>query len=175
MQAGDTYHRFSTNCLLAPRLVERGVRFVNIVHASWDQHGNLKHDLAWNCRMADQPVAALLRDLKQRGMLDETLVVWASEFGRTPLGQGNDGRDHYPNAFSMWMGGGGAKGGTVYGQTDEIDWLPSTSPYMSTTSKPRCCICLAWTRAADRELPRSAGQRTNVGGQVIHEVIDSAR
>ena len=124
MQNGDTYHRFSTNCLLARRLVERGVRFVNIVHASWDQHGNLKHDLAWNCGMADQPIAALLRDLKQRGMLDDTLVVWGSEFGRTPLGQGNDGRDHHPHAFSMWMAGGGAKGGTVHGTTDEIGWAP---------------------------------------------------
>lgn len=124
MQSGDTYHRFSTNCLLARRMVERGVRFVNIVHASWDQHGNLKHDLAWNCGMADQPIAALLRDLKQRGLLDDTLVVWGSEFGRTPLGQGNDGRDHHPFAFSMWMAGGGAKGGTVHGVTDEIGWAP---------------------------------------------------
>ena len=124
MQNGDTYHRFSTNCLLARRLVERGVRFVNIVHASWDQHGNLKHDLAWNCRMADQPVAALLRDLKQRGLLEDTLVVWGSEFGRTPLGQGGDGRDHHPFAFSMWMAGGGARGGTVHGVTDEIGWAP---------------------------------------------------
>lgn len=124
MQAGGTYHRFSTNCLLARRLVERGVRFVNIVHASWDQHSNLKHDLDWNCRMADQPIAALLRDLKQRGLLNDTLVVWGSEFGRTPLGQGSDGRDHHPNAFSIWMAGGGAKGGTVYGETDEIGWAP---------------------------------------------------
>ena len=128
MQSGATYHRFSANCLLARRLVERGVRFVNIVHASWDQHGNLKHDLAWNCRMADQPIAALIRDLKQRGMLDDTLVVWGSEFGRTPLGQGGDGRDHHPFAFSMWMAGGGAKGGTVYGQTDEIGWAPVKDP-----------------------------------------------
>jgi len=124
LQAGDTYARFATNCLLARRLVERGVRFVNIVHASWDQHGSLKHDLAWNARMADQPVAALIKDLKQRGLLDETLVVWASEFGRTPLGQGNDGRDHHPNAFSMWMAGGGIKGGQAYGQTDEFGWAP---------------------------------------------------
>ena len=124
MQGGDTYHRFSTNCLLARRLVERGVRFVNIVHASWDQHGDLKHDLAWNCRMADQPIAALIRDLKSRGMLEETLVVWASEFGRTPLGQGEDGRDHHPFAFSIWMAGGGVQGGMVHGQTDEIGWAP---------------------------------------------------
>ena len=124
MQNGDTYHRFSANCLLARRLVERGVRFVNIVHASWDQHSNLGYDLQWNCRMADQPVAALLRDLKSRGMLDETLVVWGSEFGRTPLGQGDDGRDHHPFTFSMWMAGGGVKGGIVHGETDDIGWSP---------------------------------------------------
>ena len=128
MQNGDTYHRFSANCLLARRLVERGVRFVNIVHASWDQHGNLKHDLDWNCRMADQPVAALLTDLKRRGMLDDTLVVWGSEFGRTPLGQGNDGRDHHPFTFSMWMAGGGVKGGIVHGETDDIGWSPVKDP-----------------------------------------------
>jgi hypothetical protein len=128
MQLGGTYSKFSTNCLLARRLVERGVRFVNIVHASWDQHSRLTHDLAWNARMADQPIAALIKDLKQRGLLDETLVVWASEFGRTPLGQGNDGRDHHPNAFSMWMAGGGSNGGTVYGTTDEIGWAPVENP-----------------------------------------------
>jgi len=128
MQLGGTYSKFSTNCLLARRLVERGVRFVNIVHASWDQHSRLKHDLAWNAGMADQPIAALLKDLKQRGLLDETLVVWASEFGRTPLGQGNDGRDHHPHAFSMWMAGGGSNGGTVYGTTDEIGWAPVENP-----------------------------------------------
>jgi hypothetical protein len=128
MQSGDTYHRYAANCLLARRMVERGVRFINIVHASWDQHGNLKHDLAWNCGMADQPIAALIRDLKQRGMLDDTLVVWGSEFGRTPLGQGGDGRDHHPFAFSMWMAGGGVKGGTVHGQTDDVGWAPVHNP-----------------------------------------------
>jgi uncharacterized protein (DUF1501 family) len=128
MQAGGTYSKFAANCLLARRLVERGVRFVNIVHASWDQHGNLKHDLEWNSRMADQPVAALLKDLKQRGLLDETLVVWGSEFGRTPLGQGADGRDHHPHAFTMWMAGGGIKGGQVYGATDEFGWAPVEKP-----------------------------------------------
>ncbi len=124
LQSGDTYRQFAANCLLARRLVERGVRCVSIIHASWDQHGNLKHDLAWNARMADQPVAALLQDLKQRGLLDETLVVWGSEFGRTPLGQGSDGRDHHPYAFTVWMAGGGVRGGQVIGQTDEFGWQP---------------------------------------------------
>jgi uncharacterized protein (DUF1501 family) len=119
---------FSRNCLLARRLVERGVRFVNIVHASWDHHSNLDTELAQNCQMADLPIAALLKDLKQRGLLDTTLVVWASEFGRTPLGENRPGfatvtgRDHHPFAFSVWCAGGGIKGGQVIGKTDDIGW-----------------------------------------------------
>ncbi|MBI2824476.1 MAG: DUF1501 domain-containing protein [Planctomycetia bacterium] len=120
---------FATNCLLARRLVERGVRYVNLYHASWDHHSNLDKELPFNCRMADQPVAALLKDLKQRGLLDSTLVVWAGEFGRTPLGENragdraqNTGRDHHPFAFTIWMAGGGVRGGTVIGKTDDIGW-----------------------------------------------------
>ncbi|MDQ3624204.1 MAG: DUF1501 domain-containing protein [Verrucomicrobiota bacterium] len=123
------YRSFATNCLLARRLVERGVRFVNVIHASWDHHSNLDNELAYNAGMADQPVAALLKDLKQRGLLDETLVVWGSEFGRTPLGEnrgGNTknvtGRDHHPNAFTVLLAGGGIKGGQIYGETDELGW-----------------------------------------------------
>lgn len=123
-----TYRSFATNCLLARRLVERGVRFVNLYHASWDHHSNLDRELAFNCGMADQPVAALLKDLKQRGLLESTLVVFAGEFGRTPLGEnrgGNPnatGRDHHPTAFSLWMAGGGIRGGQTIGKTDEIGW-----------------------------------------------------
>jgi hypothetical protein len=122
-----TYSAFSRNCLLARRLIERGVRFVNLYHASWDHHNNLNRELAFNCKMSDQPVAALLADLKQRGLLDTTLVVWAGEFGRTPLGENRGdnavtGRDHHPFAFSLWMAGGGVKGGQVIGQTDDIGW-----------------------------------------------------
>jgi hypothetical protein len=122
------YNAFATNCLLARRLIERGVRFVNLFHASWDHHSFLDKELAFNCRMADQPIAALLKDLKQRGLLDSTLVVWASEFGRTPLGENRpgfqsvSGRDHHPFAFSIWMAGGGVRGGQVIGQTDELGW-----------------------------------------------------
>ena len=122
------FKTFSTNCLLARRLVERGVRFVNIFHASWDHHSNLESELGFNSQMADQPIAALLKDLKQRGLLDETLVVWGSEFGRTPLGENRagyqavTGRDHHPFAFSIWMAGGGVKGGQVVGETDDIGW-----------------------------------------------------
>jgi hypothetical protein len=122
------YHSFALNCLLARRLVERGVRFVSIFHASWDHHSNLDKELAFNCRMADQPIAALLKDLKRRGLLDSTLVIWLSEFGRTPLGENRpgftsvSGRDHHPFAFSIWLAGGGIKGGQVIGKTDEIGW-----------------------------------------------------
>lgn len=123
-----TFNTFSSACLLSRRLVERGVRFVNVFHASWDHHSSLDTELRYCTLMADQPIAALLRDLKQRGLLDTTLVVWASEFGRTPLGENrrgttpNTGRDHHPFAFSIWMAGGGIKGGQVIGETDEIGW-----------------------------------------------------
>jgi hypothetical protein len=123
-----TFSSFSTGCLLARRLVERGVRFVNLFHASWDHHSNLDPELAFCTQMADRPVAALIKDLKQRGLLDDTLVVWASEFGRTPLGENRagttsvTGRDHHPFAFSLFLAGGGIKGGQVIGKTDEIGW-----------------------------------------------------
>ncbi len=129
-RGGDkgVYHSFAANCLLARRLVERGVRFVNLYHASWDHHSDLDKELGFCCGMADQPIAALLKDLKERGLLDSTLVLWVSEFGRTPLGENRagyaavTGRDHHPFAFSLWMAGGGVKGGQVVGQTDDIGW-----------------------------------------------------
>ncbi len=113
---------FANTCLLARRLLERGVRFVQIIHESWDQHRDLARDLRKNCKDTDQACAALVKDLKQRGMLEDTLVVWGGEFGRTPMVQGNgtDGRDHHPNAFTMWLAGGGIKPGITYGETDEL-------------------------------------------------------
>ncbi|MEX2173088.1 MAG: DUF1501 domain-containing protein [Pirellulaceae bacterium] len=112
---------FANNCLLARRLVERGVRYVQLFHEAWDQHGNLVADLKKNCLHTDQACAALLKDLKARGLLDETLVIWGGEFGRTPMVQGgNDGRDHHPNAFTMWLAGGGIKPGLTLGETDEF-------------------------------------------------------
>ena len=112
---------FANNCLLARRLVERGVRFVELFHEAWDQHGNLVADLKKNCADTDKPCAALIKDLKQRGMLDDTLVIWGGEFGRTPMVQGgDDGRDHHPNAFTMWLAGGGIKPGVTVGETDEF-------------------------------------------------------
>ena len=111
--------------LAARRLVERGVRFVQVFHGgggagAWDAHGGLKANHMQLCAQVDQPIAGLLKDLKQRGLLDETLVVWATEFGRTPGAQGGDGRDHHPYGFSVWMAGGGIKGGVVHGATDEL-------------------------------------------------------
>lgn len=112
---------FAMNCLLARRLIERGVRFVELFHESWDQHGNLKADLQKNCKNTDQASAALVKDLKQRGLLDETLVIWGGEFGRTPMVQGgDDGRDHHPNCFTMWMAGGGIKPGITIGESDDF-------------------------------------------------------
>jgi hypothetical protein len=112
---------FANNCLLARRLVERGVRFVQLFHESWDQHGNLVADLKKNCEDTDRATAALIKDLKQRGLLDDTLVIWGGEFGRTPMVQGgSDGRDHHPNAFTMWLAGGGIKPGVTLGESDEL-------------------------------------------------------
>jgi hypothetical protein len=131
----ETFQVFARNCLLARRMMERGVRFVAIHHASWDHHNDLDNDLLFNCRVTDQPVGALLQDLKQRGLLDDTLVVWASEFGRTPLGENRasfngqvSGRDHHPFAYTVWMAGGGIKGGQAIGETDEIGWGPVKDP-----------------------------------------------
>lgn len=128
------YGSFATNCLLARRMVERGVRFVNIIHASWDHHSKIDPELGWNAGMADQPIAALIKDLKSRGLLDSTMVVWGSEFGRTPLGENRPGykkvtgRDHHPKAFSMFVAGGGFKGGTTHGVTDDIGWDVAENP-----------------------------------------------
>ena len=116
---------YGTNCLMARRMVERGVRVVMLIHASWDDHTNLDEGLKKNCDITDKPVAALVRDLKRTGLLDETLVVWGGEFGRTSLGQlkhvgDKVGRDHHPNGYSMWLAGGGIQGGQVVGATDEL-------------------------------------------------------
>jgi hypothetical protein len=125
---------YALQCLLARRLVERGVRFIELTcpgipgHDRWDQHSNLKQGHEDNCRAVDQPIAALLKDLKQRGLLDSTLVLWGGEFGRTPMAQGKNGRDHNPFGFSVWMAGGGARGGMVYGATDEFGYFATEQP-----------------------------------------------
>jgi hypothetical protein len=112
---------FANSCLLARRLVERGVRFVQLYHEAWDQHGNLTKDIKKNCQDTDRATTALIKDLKVRGMLKDTLLIWGGEFGRTPMVQGgDDGRDHHPNAFTMWLAGGGAKPGITIGESDDL-------------------------------------------------------
>ncbi|HIF32449.1 MAG TPA: DUF1501 domain-containing protein [Planctomycetes bacterium] len=123
---------FGSNCLLARRMVERGVRFVQLYHSTWDDHSNLNTKLKTNCDMTDLPAAGLIRDLKQRGLLDETLVIWGGEFGRTPMNEvrrgntpGKEGRDHHPFAYTMLLAGGGIKGGQIVGETDELGYHPT--------------------------------------------------
>jgi hypothetical protein len=129
---------FANNCLLARRLIERGVRFVQLYHWGWDTHGNsvgtdIVAKLPRLCREVDRPIGALLTDLKQRGLLDDTLIVWGGEFGRTPMNEGRSGskllgRDHHPRAFAMWLAGGGVKGGVTVGETDELGYNPVVDP-----------------------------------------------
>jgi hypothetical protein len=124
---------FAANCILARRLAERGVRFIQLFHRGWDQHSNLPKEIAGQCRQTDQPSAALIQDLKQRDMLKDTLVIWGGEFGRTVYSQGtltetNYGRDHHPRCFSIWMAGGGVKPGQVYGETDDFSYNVTKNP-----------------------------------------------
>lgn len=124
---------FANNCLLARRMVERGVRFVQLFDQGWDSHGNVFSSVKNKAKQVDQPIAALLKDLRQRGLLDSTLVVWSSEFGRTPFGQGGKdakkaGRDHHKDAFTVWVAGGGTKGGISYGGTDELGYTVTENP-----------------------------------------------
>ncbi|MFO0960942.1 MAG: DUF1501 domain-containing protein [Isosphaeraceae bacterium] len=124
-QAGDG--SFASNCLLARRLAERGVRFIQLYHRGWDHHGDIANNMRIVAGETDQAVAALVRDLKQRGMLEDTLVLWGGEFGRTPMGQGT-GRDHHINSMAVWMAGGGIRPGITYGATDELGYRPAENP-----------------------------------------------
>jgi uncharacterized protein (DUF1501 family) len=121
LHQGNT-RKFGEQCLMARRYSEAGVRFVQVTHRYWDQHGGLKKDHARLAGEMDQPVAALITDLKQRGLLEDTLVLWGGEFGRTPVAQGRDGRDHNPHGFTMFLAGGGIKAGLQYGATDEYGY-----------------------------------------------------
>src|SRR5207249_3793231 len=118
---------FASNCLLARRLAERGVRFIQLYHRDWDHHGNIKNDIRLKAEEVDRPCYALLTDLKQRGMLQDTLVIWGGEFGRTPMAQGT-GRDHHIKGFSIWLAGGGIKGGISHGATDELGYAAVQDP-----------------------------------------------
>jgi len=172
---------FANHCLLARRLVERGVRFVQLFDQGWDHHGSVFSGLTRKCRQVDQPIAALIRDLRQRGLLDETLVVWGAEFGRTPMLQGgitndrpkpNAGRDHHKDAFTVWMAGGGVKGGLTYGRTDEIGYHPVENPLHMNDFHATLLHLLGLDhehltfRYQGREF-----RLTDVGGNVAHDVI----
>jgi uncharacterized protein (DUF1501 family) len=131
---------FAANCLLARRLAERGVRFIQLYHPGWDQHNNLPSGIRNQCKETDQACAALITDLKRRGMLDDTLVIWGGEFGRTSYSQGkltkeNYGRDHHPRCFTAWMAGGGVKAGLCYGKTDDYGYN-ILNKHGDTISKP---------------------------------------
>jgi uncharacterized protein (DUF1501 family) len=125
--ASENTRSYARQCLLARRLIERGVRFVEVTMVGgagnvWDQHNKLKENHAKNAFSVDQPIAGLIQDLKARGLFDQTLIIWSGEFGRAPFVQGSDGRDHNPYGFSLWLAGGGVKGGTVFGATDEYGY-----------------------------------------------------
>jgi uncharacterized protein (DUF1501 family) len=124
---------FAANCLLARRLAERGVRFIQLYHRGWDHHGGVKNGIKGVAGMVDRPTWALITDLKRRGMLEDTLILWGGEFGRTPMNEGRNnskflGRDHHPRAFTVWMAGGGVKAGAVVGATDELGYNPVEDP-----------------------------------------------
>jgi hypothetical protein len=172
---------FANNCLLARRLVERGVRFVQLFDEGWDHHSGVFNNMQNKCKQVDRPIAALLADLKQRGLLDETLVVWGGEFGRTPLLQGtandgtpnkNAGRDHHKDAYCVWIAGGGSKGGTVYGETDELGYYPTKNPVHVNDFHATLLHLLGLDH--ERLTYKFQGRNfrlTDVAGRVLHDVI----
>jgi hypothetical protein len=171
--------QFATNCILARRLVERGVRFVLMMDASWDQHTYLNRDLKKNCDRTDKPAAALIKDLKQRGLLDSTLVVWGGEFGRTPIVEirntadpENAGRDHHPLAYSMWLAGGGIRGGQVIGKTDELGFNVVEDPVHVHDLQATILHCLGFdhTRLTYRHMGRDF-RLTDVHGEVVQKML----
>jgi Protein of unknown function (DUF1501) len=162
---------FAANCLLARRLVERGVRFVQLYHRDWDHHSRLKGDIAIKAREVDQPTAALIRDLKQRGLLDDTLVIWGGEFGRTPMAQ-SDGRDHHIKGFSLFLAGGGIKGGVSHGATDELGYFAERD-VVSVHDLHATMLHLLGidhTRFTYRHLGRPF-RLTDVHGRVVQEIL----
>jgi uncharacterized protein (DUF1501 family) len=173
---------FANNCLLARRLVERGVRMVQLVDLDWDHHGDRKerdivHALPAQCRSVDQPIAALIRDLKQRGLLEETLVVWAGEFGRTPMNEERNGstflgRDHQTSAFTIWMAGGGVRPGMTLGETDPLGLTVTENPVH--THDLHATILHLMGIDHERLTYRYQGRPfrlTDVHGRVVHEVL----
>lgn len=170
---------FGTNCLLARRMVERGVRFVLLMHASWDHHSSIESGLKRTCGATDQPAAALVKDLKQRGLLDETLVVWGGEFGRTAISElrrpddpANIGRDHHPNGYSIWLAGGGIRGGQTIGATDEfgLSIVEDQIHVHDLQATLLHCLGLDHTRLTYRHMGRDF-RLTDVGGHVVQKLL----
>lgn len=172
-QPGKT--SFANNCLLARRLVERGVRFVQLFDQGWDMHGGVFNNLPKKTKQVDRPIAALITDLKQRGLLDETLIVWSAEFGRTPMGQGDRasvGRDHHKDAYTVWMAGGGVKGGVSYGETDELGYSVAQNPVHVHDFNATILHLLGLNH--ERLTFRFQGRQfrlTDVDGHVVHDVL----
>jgi hypothetical protein len=168
---------FARNCLLARRMAERGVRFIQLYHRGWDAHGNLPKEISVLCRESDQPAAALITDLKQRGMLDETLVIWAGEFGRTVYSQGkltkdNYGRDHHPRCFSIWLAGGGIRGGMTYGQTDDYSYNIIENPMHVHDLQATILHCLGMNHEALTFKYQGRHHRlTDVHGNVVEPIL----
>jgi Protein of unknown function (DUF1501) len=169
---------YAANCLLARRMVERGVRFVQLYHRGWDHHEHLPKRIRAKCLETDQPSAALVRDLKQRGLLDETLVIWAGEFGRTvycqgPLTPGDYGRDHHPRCFSIWLAGGGIRGGATYGRTDDFSYNTEADGVHVHDLQATVlhCLGLDHTRLTFRFQGREA-RLTDVGGRVVAGILE---
>lgn len=169
---------FARACLLARRMVERGVRFINIYHEGWDAHSDVAGNLKSNCGATDRAAAALVRDLKRRGMLDETLVIWGGEFGRTPMVETNPalgrklGRDHHPQAFSMWMAGGGIKPGITYGSTDELGFHVAENPVHIHDLQATILHCLGFDH--ERLTYAYQGRQfrlTDVHGKVVRDIL----
>ena len=168
---------YAAQCLIARRMIEKGVRFIELTCPAvggdrWDQHSNLKEGHENNARAVDQPIAALLKDLRARGLLDETLVVWAGEFGRTPFAQGKDGRDHNPFGFTIWMAGGGVKPGTIYGATDEFGYkaIENRTEIHDLHATMLHLLGVDHTRSTFRFGGRDM-RLTDVKGHVIHDII----
>ena len=164
---------FGRQCLLARRFAERGVRFVQCTHSyKWDQHGALKRKHEQNALEVDQPIAYLLHDLKQRGLLDETLVLWGTEFGRTPVAEGKDGRDHNPYGFTVWMAGGGVRGGMTYGATDELGFFAVENKLAvhDIHATMLHLLGLDHTKLTYRHSGRDF-RLTDVGGHVLHDIL----
>jgi uncharacterized protein (DUF1501 family) len=169
---------FARACLLARRMIERGVRFVNIYHEGWDAHSDVARNVRKNCKATDQASAALVIDLKRRGLLDDTLVIWGGEFGRTPMVESNSalgrslGRDHHPQAYTLWMAGGGIKPGISYGATDDLGFHVVENPVHVHDLQATILHCLGFDH--EKLTFHHAGRDfrlTDVHGQVVRALL----